>query len=83
MPITLSDLKEFFMWCSIVNLIFFTLAFFCMWRFRTFLYRVHGTMFNLTPALIDPMIYSFLGVYKLLIIVFNIVPWIAFSILFN
>ena len=42
-----------------------------------FIVRIHGSMFGLSPEFIKGALYGFLGVYKIVLIVFIFVPWIA------
>ncbi len=74
-------LKEFFMWCTIINLgIFMWSAVMCM-AAKGFIYRVHGKMFGLSQDTVNAMLYGFLGFYKIVFIVFVLVPWIALTIM--
>ena len=43
--------------------------------------RLHGSLFHLEPDKISELVYQFLGNYKLLIMVFNLVPWIALQLI--
>ena len=77
----LQILKDFFMWCTIINLVFFTftavLCIFC----RGFILRVHGKMFDLNKTTINAMLYGFMAFYKIVFIVFVLVPWIALTLM--
>ncbi len=74
-------LKDFFMWCTIINLgIFMWSAVMCM-AAKGFIYRVHGKMFGLSQDTVNAMLYGFLGFYKIVFIVFVLVPWIALTIM--
>ena len=70
-------LKEFFMWMTVINLgIFIFSAVMCM-LLKDFIVRMHGKLFGLSPEAIKAMLYGFLGVYKIVFIVFVFVPWLA------
>lgn len=74
-------LKEFFMWNTVINLgLFIWTAVMCIWC-RGFIYRVHGKMFGLSESTMNTILYSFLGAYKIVFIVFVLVPWIALTII--
>ncbi|MCK4564870.1 MAG: hypothetical protein KAU94_09375 [Verrucomicrobia bacterium] len=74
-------LKEFFMWCTIINFgLFMWSAIMCILA-KGFIYRVHGKMFGLSQDTVNAMIYGFLGFYKIVFIVFVLVPWIALTIM--
>ena len=67
-------------WCSIINMgillwwfLFFTLA-------HDWVYRVHGKWFKLTVEQFDAIHYAGITFFKLVIFVFNIVPYFALRI---
>ena len=65
------------MWCTLLNvalLIFSSL----LWIFASdFIYKVHGKWFAMPRETFNAVFYTFIGIYKLLVYMFNIVPWIA------
>ncbi len=67
----------FFMWCSIINvglLILFSL----LWIITgDFIYKMHGICFPMPRETFNAVVYGFVGFYKILVIVFNIIPWIV------
>jgi hypothetical protein len=74
-------LKEFFMWNTLINLgLFMWTAIMCVYC-RGLIYRVHGKMFGLSQDTVNAILYGFLGFYKLVFIVFVLVPWIALVIM--
>jgi len=74
-------LKEFFMWMTFINLGIFSLAaIFCM-VLKNFIVRFHGRLFGLSPEAIKAALYGYLGVYKIVFLVFVFVPWLALLIM--
>jgi hypothetical protein len=74
-------LKEFFMWCTIINFgLFMGSAIMCILA-KGFIYRVHGKMFGLSQDTVNAFLYGYLGLYKIVFIVFVLVPWIALTII--
>lgn len=74
-------LTEFFMWCTIINfgfLIFSTLAFLAA---PNLIYRVQTHWIPITRQNFDLVFFSFIGIYKIFIVVFALVPWLALLIL--
>jgi len=71
----------FFMWCTIINgalLILWTVV----WMLAPGLvYRTQRRWFPIARETFDVVFYSFLGFFKLIILVFNVVPWIALLII--
>ena len=78
---TLDNLREFLLWCMVINvglLIFSSLMILAM---RNWVYRLHGKMFRLPEEKVASAMYKFIAFYKILIIVFNVVPYIALRII--
>jgi hypothetical protein len=74
-------LETFFMWCTIINggllvysAIFLTFA-------PNWIYKVQSKWYPISREAFNVIIYSFLGLYKLFFITFNIVPYIALRIM--
>lgn len=74
-------LSGFFMWCSILNLGLLTLAFLVKVLCGDFVYRLHSQWFPMPRETFNVVFYALLGGYKLLVFVFNVVPWAALAIL--
>ncbi|QDT98202.1 DUF6868 family protein [Gimesia aquarii] len=70
-------LTTFFMWCTIFNggvLILWT--FFFMFA-PDYVYRLQSKWFPLPRETFDVVIYSLLGLFKLVFIAFSLVPYLA------
>lgn len=77
----IQTLTSFFMWCVIINgalLIFSTLV---MMLMPNFVYRVQSRWFPVPRQTFDVVIYGFLGLFKVLFIVFNITPYVALLVI--
>ena len=73
----IQKLTSFLLGCLLINvtlLIFSTIIITCC---KTFIYRIHSKLFSIKNETLDILLYAFLGIYKLLIIVFNLVPYIV------
>ena len=73
-------LTTFFMWCTIINgglLILWTV--FCGFA-PNLVYRTQSKWFPLPRETFNVVIYSFLGLFKILFLVFNLVPYVALLI---
>ena len=74
-------IREFFGWMTLVNLgLFIWMAVMCMTA-RSLIQRMHGKLFGLSEASINAFLYGYLGFYKIVFIVFNLVPWLALTIM--
>ena len=76
----LQSLTEFFLWCTILNgalLIFWTLV--CM-TIPDLVYRTQSRWFPIPRETFNVTIYAFLGLFKIVFIAFNLVPYLALLI---
>ena len=74
-------LRDFFLWCSIINIALFIISvalFISPLRYRVF--KLHIKWFNINEAGFNFTIYMIHGVGNLLILIFNIIPFIALCI---
>jgi len=77
----IESIRRFFMWCTILNfalLIVSSLMCLCV---TDWVYQIHSKWFSISREAFNVAIYSFLGLYKILIFVFNLIPYIALSII--
>ena len=77
----IQTLTSFFMWCSMINIgMLFFLAFIYMLA-PNLTYRLQSKFISISRETFDIVFYSFLGFYKVVVLVFNVVPWIALLII--
>ncbi|MFC1771148.1 DUF6868 family protein [Candidatus Margulisiibacteriota bacterium] len=74
-------LSKFFLWCSIINTGALLFSFFVVVMGKKYIYRMHGMLFNISEEKIGSAVYSTLIHYKVLIFIFNIIPYIAIQII--
>ena len=76
----METLRYFFLWCLIINvgLLLYWFAFFSL--AHDWLYRFHGKWFKLPVERFDTVHYAGMAIFKILIFVFNLVPYVALSI---
>jgi len=73
-------LTAFFKWCSIINITLLIVSALAFMAAPDFFYGIHDTLFHLPREGFETILYCFLGGYKILILVFNLVPYIALRI---
>ena len=74
-------LTTFFMWCTIINGgILILWAMFFMFT-PDLVYRIQSKWFPIPRETYNVVIYSFLGLFKVIFLVFNVVPYIALMII--
>jgi len=74
------QIRDVFMWCSIINVGLLLLSFVFLWLKSDWVYGVHTKWFKISREQFDAIWYGALGFYKICIILFNIVPFIAMCI---
>ena len=76
----IETLTAFFMWCTILNLTLLSLSSLICICAVDWAYRIHSKWFSISRETFNVAIYSFLGLYKVLIFVFNLIPYVALLI---
>ena len=73
-------LTTFFMWCTIMNgaLLVYWITI-CLLA-PDLVYRIQRKWFPLPRETFNVVIYSFLGLFKIVFLVFNVVPYVALLI---
>lgn len=77
----IQTLTSFFMWCTIINtgfLLFLALIFMLT---PDLAYRMQSRFIPISRETFNIAFYSFIGLFKVFVLVFNVVPWIALLIL--
>jgi len=74
---TLADLTTFLGWCTAINLGIFLVAVVAIMLAGGWMSRLHAAMFGIEPAEVRRVYFSYLGTYKIVIIVFCLVPYIV------
>ncbi len=77
----LSTLQTFFGWCTLINIGLLMFASIMLILLNNFVYRIHSKWFPMPRETYNAIVYSFLGVYKLMIWVFALVPWVSLLII--
>jgi hypothetical protein len=72
-------LRDFLLWCTVLNYLVLLLWFAVFALAHDWMLRSHGRWFRLTPAQFDAVHYGGMAVYKVGILLLNLVPLIALS----
>ena len=70
-------IKTFFMWYSIINGALLVLSFLICAFAGDLVYKMHSKLFPISREAFNVAIYSFMGLFKIFVLVFNLVPYIA------
>lgn len=76
-PATLATLQSLFGWCLLINVVLYLISAVAVMTGRESMSKLHARLFGLDAAKVPSLLYGYIAVYKLLIITFNFVPWLA------
>lgn len=71
------DIKDALLWCILFNYLILLLWSGLFIFAREWMYRLHSRWFRLAPETFDALHYGGLALYKICILLFNLVPWLA------
>lgn len=74
-------IREFLGWCSIINIGLYIFSVSIIIFAIDILSQIHAKLFNLDKNLLPSLYFKWMAQYKLLIIVFNIVPYFALFVI--
>jgi hypothetical protein len=77
---TLEIIRDMLAWCTFINWIFLLwwLVFFI--AAHDWMYRIHSKWFNISVDKFDTIHYSGMAFFKIAILLFNLVPYLALRI---
>jgi len=78
---TTASIANFFLWCAIVNYTILIVWFVAMVAARDTIYKLHSRWFKLTEERFDGFMYLGMAIYKILVLVLNVAPFIALKII--
>ena len=70
-------LRTFLMWCTIINGGMLMYTFLCYAFAGDWIYRMHSKWFSISRPAFDIAMYCAIGLYKVFVIMFNLVPYLA------
>lgn len=78
---TLEMFRSLLLYCTIINFGILLVWFVGFVAGRRWMFRLHGRWFRLQDDQFDTIHYAGMAAFKIGIILFNLVPWIALTIL--
>ena len=78
---TIEELREFFGWCSVINISILILSTIMLTVMRSWVVSFHARMSGVDEADLPKIYFEYLGNYKILIFVFNLVPYLALRLM--
>ncbi len=78
---SIETLTTFFGWCTVINVVALAVTSIMFMLMRDFIAGVHGRMFGVNKEDLPMAYVQILGIYKIAIIMLNIVPYVALRIM--
>lgn len=72
-----ATLQGFLGWCTVINSSLLLLATVALATMNDWIRGIHSRVLHVDAGQLGPLYFQYLAHYKLLIIVFNLVPWLA------
>lgn len=73
-------LQQLLGWSALINMAVLLLWFVLFALARDWMYRLHGRWFQISPERFDAIHYGGMALFKMTIMVFNLVPWLVLKI---
>ncbi|MGV6849140.1 MAG: DUF6868 family protein [Marinibacterium sp.] len=77
---TVEMLSEFFGWMIVLHVGFYSFTATMVLLFRDRMVNLHARLFDIDPRRARTTVYQWLGAYKLFILIFCVVPYLALRI---
>ena len=78
---SIETVREFLGWCSVINVGMLLISTLMLTVMRGWIVNIHANMTGVSKAELPRIYLEFLGNYKMLIIVLNLVPYIALRVM--
>ena len=78
---TLNEIRIVLGWCLVINVGLMIFSFLVLAGARAWVCKMQSRLFPITEGQFNAIIYSSFAFHKILIIMFNIVPYLAVSIM--
>jgi len=73
--------RDMLLWCTVMNYAVLLVWFLLFSVVHDWIYRLHTRWFRLTAAQFDALHYGGMAIYKVRILLFNLVPYVALLII--
>ena len=77
----IAQLTDFLLYCTLINYVILLIWFFVFTFAKSWMKKLHRQWFNLSDQNFDAIHYSAMAVYKIGILLLNLVPLIALKLL--
>ena len=74
---SLEQLTDLFQWMTIINIGLLALSAMLIMILKNLVCKMHAKLFGISQDTVGIIAYGYLGVFKVFVIVFNIVPYLS------
>lgn len=78
---SIETLREFLAWCSIINIGMLLVSTLMLTLMRDWVSKIHARMTGVSEEVLPGIYLQFLGNYKILIIFFNVIPYLVLRLM--
>jgi len=78
---TLDQITELFKWMTIINAGILILTTFLVMGLKNVMAKINSKLFSIKEEQIPVIAYGYLGIYKIMFIMFNLVPYISLTLI--
>lgn len=75
-------LIRFLGWCLVVNLAILSVTLVSLVLFRETIISIHSQLFNLQQKTLSSAYFTYIAVYKLFVLFFNLVPYLVLNMMY-
>ena len=72
--------QEILGWCSLINVALLLISYMFIVFAHDWMFRIHTRWFKLSSEKFDAIHYAGIGLFKMAIVIFNVVPYLALRI---
>jgi hypothetical protein len=77
---SVATIHDFFLWCTVINYVVLLCWFLIFLLARDWIQQLHGHWFRMSAEQFDSVHYKGMAIYKIGILLFNLVPYIALHV---
>jgi len=77
----INEITTFFGWCTVINLCIYMLSALFIIGFRDFTMSLHSKLVGMDATELPSLYFKYLGNYKIGILIFNLAPYIALTMM--
>lgn len=74
---TLDDLTNFFGWWTLINLVLYLITVVSVILYKEKISAFQGKLFGIDPAQLNTRYFDYIARYKIMILAFNLAPYLA------